>query len=120
MTAQGAAVASLGPGEYVGEIALLHDVPRTATVTASTDVDVFALERDDFLSIMTSHAPSREAAEAVARARLTDLRGRGRPAAFAGTLSRACYATWVPVEPHQLRGELVGERVDREAKCRAS
>lgn len=75
VTAQGAAVATLGPGEYVGEIALLHDVPRTATVTAQTDVDVFALEREDFLSSMTSHAASRETAEAVAAERLTDLRG---------------------------------------------
>jgi len=75
VTAKGARVATLGPGEYVGEIALLHDVPRTATVTARTDVDLLGLERDDFLSALTSHAPSRETAEAVAAARLTDLHG---------------------------------------------
>jgi hypothetical protein len=37
------------------------------------------MERDDFLSVMTSHAPSRETAETVAAARLTDLRGAVGP-----------------------------------------
>jgi MFS family permease len=71
----GVAIATLTPGDHFGEIALLHDVPRTATVTAHTDVEVFALEREDFLSVITSHVPSRETAESVAAARLTDLRG---------------------------------------------
>jgi MFS family permease len=75
VSAHGVQVAKLGPGDYFGEIALLHDVPRTATVTADTDVEAFALEREDFLAIITSHVPSRETAESVAAARLTDLRG---------------------------------------------
>ncbi len=74
-TLPGVPVATLTPGDHFGEIALLHDVPRTATVTAHTDVQVFALEREDFLSVITSHVPSRETAESVAAARLTDLRG---------------------------------------------
>jgi hypothetical protein len=73
VTAKGVPVATLGPGDHVGEIALLRDVPRTATVTAGTDVDMFALERDDFLSSVTAHAQSREAAEAGVSARLSGL-----------------------------------------------
>ena len=66
----GKAVASLGPGEYFGEIALLRDIARTATVVARTPVSLYGLEREDFLAAVTSHAPSSRAAEAVVRGRL--------------------------------------------------
>ena len=75
VSAHGVLVATTVPGDYFGEIALRHDVPRTATVTAKTEVELYAMERDDFLAVITSHVPSRETAESVAAARLTDLRG---------------------------------------------
>jgi hypothetical protein len=70
----GAATAELGPGDFFGEIALLRDVPRTATVTARTALSAFTLERDEFIAAVTGHAPSAEAAGAVVAARLGTLR----------------------------------------------
>jgi MFS family permease len=62
--------ATQGPGDHFGEIALLRDVPRTATVTARTDTDLLAVEREDFLAAVTGHAASAEAADMVIGARL--------------------------------------------------
>jgi CRP-like cAMP-binding protein len=64
-------VADLGPGEEFGEIALLRDVPRTATVTARTDLTLLALERDDFLAAVTGHAATAEAVSALVETRLS-------------------------------------------------
>jgi CRP-like cAMP-binding protein len=69
----GRVVAILVPGDHVGEIALLRNVPRTATVTAREDGELLALERDDFLRAVTGFALSTAEAERIADARLAEL-----------------------------------------------
>jgi MFS family permease len=55
----GRRIATVGPGELVGEIALLRQVPRTATVRALTDLDVKLLDADRFLLVVTGWESSR-------------------------------------------------------------
>ena len=64
----------LGRGDYFGEIALLRDVPRTATVRAQTATKLYALGRDEFIPAVTGYAPSREAADQVIGMRLGPAR----------------------------------------------
>jgi CRP-like cAMP-binding protein len=58
------------PGEGFGEIALLRDVPRTATVTALDEAVVLVVRRDDFLAAVSGEGPAREVAERVVTERI--------------------------------------------------
>jgi MFS family permease len=66
----GVRIDGTGAGELVGEIALLRDVPRTASVVAETPMRLLALEREPFLVAVTGHPQSRARAEALAEARV--------------------------------------------------
>jgi MFS family permease len=71
----GRLVATLGPGEYFGEIALLRDVPRVATCVARSDADLYELDRDVFVSAVSGHEQSHTQLEDVVAERLDELEG---------------------------------------------
>jgi MFS family permease len=61
---------TLRAGDCFGEIALLRDIPRTATVTAEQPLRTLALGREEFLAAVTGNSTSRAAADTLAAQRL--------------------------------------------------
>ena len=68
--AGGQRIRTLKPGGLFGEIALLWDVPRTASVRARTRLRLLALDRETFVATVTGHPASAEAAGSIVAARL--------------------------------------------------
>jgi CRP-like cAMP-binding protein len=65
----GSVVRRCGPGETLGEIGLLEDVPRTATVTAETDVRCLGLSAWSFRTLLEEHPELRAKLAGVGEAR---------------------------------------------------
>ncbi len=73
----GVVIARLGPGQAFGELALIRDIPRTASVVTVTDVRVLALERGAFMLAVTASPRAVSEAARIAASRLAaDARGR--------------------------------------------
>jgi CRP-like cAMP-binding protein len=68
----GRVVATLGRGDCFGEIALLRNLPRTATIRASADATmrVSVLQRNTYLTAVTGYPASSAAGDEVVTARL--------------------------------------------------
>jgi Cyclic nucleotide-binding domain/Major Facilitator Superfamily len=79
VTHAGRSVGTLRRGDGLGEIALLRDIPRTATCTAATDARLYALEREPFLEAVTGHHRATRVAESVVGDRLARLEQLASP-----------------------------------------
>ena len=83
--ADGVFVATLARGDAFGEIALLYDVPRTATVRTRSAVRLYAVDRETFLVTLTGHASAVTLAHGLADDRLAELRALREAQALAAT-----------------------------------
>ena len=78
VTQDGLVVNRLGPGSGVGELALLFNTPRTATVTAVDEVTTLSLSRETFLLALTQQPPP-SSWDAVVQTRLASGRSGAEP-----------------------------------------
>ncbi len=69
----------LGRGDAMGEIALLHGSPRTASAIARTPVTAYTLDRDSFLTAVTGHGRTHQTARTVVDEHHARDRERGGP-----------------------------------------
>lgn len=69
-------VTVLGPGDYFGEIAILYDTPRTATVQARSDLVTLSVDAVSFVAVVTGYMGSSKMVTLMAEARLAENRDR--------------------------------------------
>jgi CRP/FNR family transcriptional regulator, cyclic AMP receptor protein len=73
VTVKGKSLGERGAGEFLGEIALLEDTKRTATLTATTPLRLFVLTRQDFRRLVDQNPDvERKVLQTLAR-RIVDL-----------------------------------------------
>ncbi len=72
ITRRGVVVNTVSRGEGFGEIALIRDVPRNATVTATSDSSLYALRKDLFVGAVTGHAATARVTGQIITQRLGD------------------------------------------------
>jgi CRP-like cAMP-binding protein len=77
VTKGGEEIRTLGPGDFFGEIALLEDTPRTATVTAKTPLRFFVLTRQAFRSLLAQQPGLEDKVMAALEERVRPTSGEG-------------------------------------------
>jgi nitroimidazol reductase NimA-like FMN-containing flavoprotein (pyridoxamine 5'-phosphate oxidase superfamily) len=68
-------VATLSDGQFFGEMAILRDTPRSATVRATSPTTIFAMERDAFRSLVAQSLGTTEDFDRVIQQRLAEIQG---------------------------------------------
>jgi CRP-like cAMP-binding protein len=76
VTRDGRDVASLGPGDYFGELALFDPAPRNATVTATSPTTLVSVSRNPFRELLGEVSSLRDALLAGMATRLHELDSR--------------------------------------------
>jgi MFS family permease len=79
VTRDGRLIGTLETGEGFGEIALLHDAPQTATVSARTPLRLLTVDRQHFLPAVNGYESSRDTADLLMRQRLGTFERGGAP-----------------------------------------
>jgi cAMP-dependent protein kinase regulator len=74
----GEVIARLYPGDHFGELALLRDAPRTATIRTVTAVQVFKMSPGNFLALYFSLPGFRDNVSEIMKSRLNELEARSR------------------------------------------
>jgi CRP-like cAMP-binding protein len=72
-------MARLGPGAFMGEVALMTDQPRSATVTATEDAELLRIDRKTLSGVLASHGEVLAAVLRFVRHRLVDRWTRTSP-----------------------------------------
>ena len=72
VTIEGEFVRHMPAGRSFGEVALLRDIPRTATVTRATPVELLVVERAEFLGALSGHPRTMAAASNAASGFMAD------------------------------------------------
>jgi MFS family permease len=92
-------VTGLGPGDSFGEVALLRRVPRTATVRATTDLVLRALDADRFLTVVTGSPSTRRSATAHVEQLLDRYRPPAPEPGQASRVNSTDTNSWPPPGP---------------------
>jgi CRP-like cAMP-binding protein len=69
-------VATLGPGQFFGEVAILRDMPRTATVRAVTRVTLLTMDDETFRSLVAQSLGITRDFDEIIQTRMSGLAGR--------------------------------------------
>jgi hypothetical protein len=69
-------VMRLGPGDFFGEVAILQDTPRTATLTAAADTTILTMERDEFRNVVAQSLGAPADFDRILRERLAGGEGQ--------------------------------------------